>query len=364
MGVGGSGNKEVSSKINSDKRSLDENGKEDKVFEKRLAQFIPPKVAFKGNFSQRSLLIKKDFSPRYISNLTLFQNNILITIDKELQIYNKILKLIFSQKFGKNKDDILSLNPINNETISIACVNEVYIVNFYQNNNKITYEIIQEINDSHLYEVNKSLNNGYLILGGLDKKYSFYEKEKNNEQINANNKYVLVNRISNDHNIDEEYYPVIIDLNNGRILSYSSFDSNIKIIEYYPEQKIIKNIDEYMLFNARLISDKYVLLMGLDYPKYYTLLMDTEALEIVKEWETTDDDLIECVLGENLFLYSSSNRLAIDELIIQDGEFIRKTKYTSNLEKNEKFESIKTFINENTFIAINSKTQLRIYYCK
>ena len=122
--------------------------------------------------------------------------------------------------------------------------------------------------------------------------------------------------------------------------------------------------DDYMLFNASLISGKYVLLMGLDYPKYYTLLMDTEALEIVKEWETTDDDLIECVLGENLFLYSSSNRLAIDELIIQDGEFIRKTKYTSNLEKNEKFESIKTFINENTFIAINSKTQLRIYYCK
>ena len=366
MGVGSSyfGNSQNAIKMDSDKKQLDENENEDKlIFEKKLAQFIPPKVKFKGNFSQRSLIIKRDFSPRYISNLTLFQNNILITIDSELQIYNKILKLIFSNKFGKNKDDILSLNPINNETISIACLYEVYIVNFYQRNNTITYEIIQKINDSNLYEVNKSLNNGYLILGGSDKKYSFYTKEKNNEQINANNKYVLVNQISIGHYLDYEYYPVVIDLNNGRILSNSSYDSNIKIIEYYPKQRIIKSIDDYMLFNARLISGKYVLLMGLDYPKYYSWLMDTETFEFVKKWETPDDDLIECVLGENLFLYSSSVRLAIDELNIEDGEFIRKTKYKFNLEKNEKFETI-TFLNRNTFIAINSKTQLRIYYCK
>ena len=366
MGVGSSylGNSQNAIKMNLDKKQLNENENEDKlIFEKKLAQFIPPKVKFKGNFSQRSLIIKRDFSPRYISNLTLFQNNILITIDSELQIYNKILKLIFSNKFGKNKDDILSLNPINNETISIACLYEVYIVNFYQRNNTITYEIIQKINDSNLYEVNKSLNNGYLILGGSDKKYSFYTKEKNNEQINANNKYVMVNQISIGHYLDYEYYPVVIDLNNGRILSNSSYDSNIKIIEYYPKQRIIKSIDDYMLFNASLISGKYVLLMGLDYPKYYSWLMDTETFEFVKKWETPDDDLIECVLGENLFLYSSSVRLAIDELNIEDGEFIRKTKYQFNLEKNEKFETI-TFLNRNTFIAINSKTQLRIYYCK
>ena len=366
MGAGSSfiGNSQNAITMNSDKKQLDENENEDKlIFEKKLAQFIPPKVKFKGNFSQRSLIIKRDFSPRYISNLTLFQNNILITIDSELQIYNKILKLIFSNKFGKNKDDILSLNPINNETISIACLYEVYIVNFYQRNNTITYEIIQNIRDSNLYEVNKSLNNGYLILGGSDKKYSFYTKEKNNEQINANNKYVMVNQISIGHYLDYEYYPVVIDLNNGRILSNSSYDSNIKIIEYYPKQRIIKSIDDYMLFNARLISGKYVLLMGLDYPKYYSWLMDTETFEFVKKWETPDDDLIECVLSENLFLYSSSVRLAIDELNIEDGEFIRKTKYKFNLEKNEKFETI-TFLNRNTFIAINSKTQLRIYYCK
>ena len=356
MGAGGFGNNKVDSEMNSDKKTLNEN--EDKpIFEKKLAQFIPPKVAFKGDFSQRSLIIKKEFSPRYISNLTLFQHNILITIDSELQIYNKIFKLIFTNKFGKNKDDILSLNPINEETISIACLYEVYIVNFYQRNNKITYEIIQNINDSNLYEVNKLLNNGYLILGGSDKKYSFYKKEKNNEPINANNKYILLNQILIGHYLDYEYYPAVIDLNNGRILSSSSYDNNIKIIEYYPEQRIIKNIDDYMLFNARLISGKYVLLMGLDYPKYYSWLMDTETFEFVKKWETPDDDLIECVLGENLFLYSSSDRLAIDELTVEDGEFIRKTKHKFNLEKNEKFEAI-TFLNENKFIAINSKTQL------
>ena len=294
--------------------------------------------------------------------MTLFQNNILITIDSELQIYNKILKLIFSNKFGKNKDDILSLNPVNNETISIECLYEVYIVNFYQGKNKITYEIIQNINGSHLYEVNKSLNNEYLILGGSYKKYSFYTKENNNGQLNANNKYILVNQISKDHYLDYEYYQVVIDLDNGRILSYSSYENNIKIIEYYPKPRIIKNIDDYMIFNARLISDKYVLLMGLDYPKYYSWLMEWN-IWIFKKWETPDDDLIECVLGENLFLYSLSDRLAIDGLTIKDGEFIRKNKYKFILGKNEKYEVI-TFLNENIFIAINPKTQLRIYYCK
>jgi len=354
------------SNSDTNKQQLDKSIKvkgDELAFKKKLAQFIQPKIKFKGNFSQRSLIIKKDFSPRYISNLTIFQNNILITIDTELQIYNKLLKLIFTEKFGKMNDDILSINPINNETISIACLYEVYIVNFNKKNNIIKHEIIQEINGSSLYEVNETLNKEYLILGCSDKKYSFYKKEKDDEQINSNNKFVLVNKILIDYYIDRDYYPVVVDLNNGRILSYSNYESNIKIIEYNPKLRIIKNIDDYILFNAKLISDKYVLLMGLDYPKYYTWLMDTETFEFVKEWETADDDLIECVLGENLFLYSSSERIAVGEIIKKDEEFIRETKYTHNLEKSEKFLSIK-ILNENTFIAINSDTQLRIYYCK
>ena len=65
--------------------------------------------------------------------------------------------------------------------------------------------------------------------------------------------------------------------------------------------------------------------------------MDTETYEFVKKWEASDDDLIKCILDKNLFLYSSNGRLAIDELIIKDGEFTRKTKYKINLEDNEKF---------------------------
>jgi len=56
MGAGGVGNNVVPSKMNSDKKPLDENGNEDKlIYEKKLAQIIPPKVKFKGNFSKRSL---------------------------------------------------------------------------------------------------------------------------------------------------------------------------------------------------------------------------------------------------------------------------------------------------------------------
>jgi hypothetical protein len=84
----------------------------------------------------------------------------------------------------------------------------------------------------------------------------------------------------------DDDFPDFIDFNNGGILSWLNDDHNIKIIEYFPEQKITLSKNGYQLHNAGLICDKYAILMGLHYPEYDSWLMDTESLEIVKHWVT------------------------------------------------------------------------------
>ena len=72
-------------------------------FEKRIAKYIPPKIYFKGNVSKRTLILQKDFGEQFISNLILFKNYILISVEKEVHFYNKELSLIFKQKFFRRK---------------------------------------------------------------------------------------------------------------------------------------------------------------------------------------------------------------------------------------------------------------------
>ena len=97
--------------------------------------------------------------------------------------------------------------------------------------------------------------------------------------------------------------PDIVDLNNGRIFSWLNDDKNIKVIEYGLNPRIIKSMNGYGLHNAGLVCDRYILLMGLIYPKYYTWVMDTETLEIVYKWKTPHNDSFMCTLSENKFLY-------------------------------------------------------------
>ena len=90
-------------------------------FKKIIAKYIPPKIIFKGNISKRSLISKKVFSAEYgASNLILFKKYIVLTEESVLYFYNKIFKKIFSKKFVEDKEEILCLNPIDNQTIVIS----------------------------------------------------------------------------------------------------------------------------------------------------------------------------------------------------------------------------------------------------
>ena len=202
----------------------------------------------------------------------------------------------------------------------------------------------------------------------MDRKYAFYEIINKNEKINKNNKIQCVYKIDKIHNVYDDDYPEIIDLNNGRILSWLIDDKNIKIIEYGHKPRIIKSINRYSLHNAGLISDKYIILMGLNDSNYYTWLMDSENYEIIRKWTTSRNDCFLCTLYENHFLYGDDTRLAYDEFYIKEGKYKRKNIYESDY--NEKEDNWKKrygnieFLSENTFITYNRNGELLLFYCE
>ena len=342
-------------------------------FEKKIAKYIPPKILFKGDVSKRSLLTKKVFAAEYgASNLILFKKYIVLTEESVLYFYNKIFKPIFSKNFledAEKKHEILSLNAIDNQTIVIAATDKVRIVNFYEKKpSQITYEIIQEIKGTLFYAVNVKLSNGYLLLGGMDRKYAFYELKNKNSKVSSNNKYKLVSKIELVHNVYDDDSPGVEDLNNGRLFSWLNDDDNIKVIEYFPKQRIIKSMNGYGLHDAGLICDKYLLLMGLTYPIYISWLMDTETLDIVKEWITPQNDSFNCSIGLNKFIYSSTSRIACDEFIVKNGEFIRKNLYEAYFreDKSEDWRNrfgVYLVLDENTFVGIDFNGIIQIFYC-
>jgi hypothetical protein len=210
--------------------------------------------------------------------------------------------------------------------------------------------------------------NGYLLLCGYDRKYAFYELNNKNEKVSSKNKYKLVSKIEKVHNVYDDDTPGIVDLNNGRIFSWLNDDKNIKVIEYSPKQRIIKSMNGYGLHNAGLICDKYLLLMGLIYPEYFSWLMDTETLEIVKKWKTPQNDSFNCSLGLNKFIYSSTSRIACDEFFIKNGEFIRKNIYETyyKKDKGEDWEhsfGVQLVLDEKTFIGQDFNGKIMVFYC-
>jgi hypothetical protein len=339
-------------------------------FEKKIAKYIPPKIKFKGNIVNRKIIKELNFGEIFISNLTLFKTYILLTVDSTLHFYDKTLKLIFEHKFVEPGKEVLSLNNYNDETLIMGADDKVLVINIYDKNSQITYEVIQEFKDTEFYCLNEKLYNGFLLIGGMDRKYGFYEVIHKKEKISKDNKFQLKFKIHKVHNVYDDDCPGIVDLNNGRLFSWLNDDKNIKVIEYSSRKpRIIKSKNGYGLHNAGLLCDKYLLLMGLTYPKYYSWLMDTETLNIVYAWNTPQNDSFMCTLSENKFLYGSETRFACDEFSAKDGKFSRKNLYNSKFRENitdrdwEESYGIREFLDENTFITYNMAGRLMIFKC-
>ena len=338
-------------------------------FEKKLAKYIPPKIVFEGDLRKRTLVCTKYCEDKYSSGITIFKNYFLYSATDTLRVLNKNLKIVYSSKIVDNGNEIFGLEPINDESIIIVASDKVRIINLnVEKEEQISHEIIQEIEETKLYCNSKILNNGYLLLAGGDRAYYFYDLEKKGQKFGKDNKYKLIGKVTDVHNVYDDDFPDCIDLNNGRILSWLNDDHNIKIIEYFPEQKIIMSKNGFQLHDAGLISDKYIILMGLHYPQYDSWVMDTETLEIVKHWITPQNDsFVEC-FKENIFFYSSTSRIACDEFIVKDGEFIRKNLYEVYYSEDKKENmderwSINNLIDECTFITKTWAEKIMIFKC-
>ena len=159
--------------------------------------------------------------------------------------------------------------------------------------------------------------------------------------------------IENVHNVYNDDTPHIIDLNSGYLFSMMNDDNNIKLIQYEGDFKIITSLDGYTLHDAGLISDKFILLKGLTYPKFYTWLFDLEKLKIVKEWETPYNDGFVQVISKNRFLTGEGDkqRFALQEVIEENGDYILKDIYVTNYQGFESFYG-NIFLDEKSFITI------------
>jgi len=155
------------------------------------------------------------------------------------------------------------------------------------------------------------------------------------------------------HKVLIEDLPTIIDLNNGFILSYTHCESDIVIVQYDGEIKLIKKIIEkkYEWDTAELISDKYVLFKALSSPDYNTCLFDVEKLKIVKAWDTDIRDSFIQPICQNKFFTGSDRRFTISEIKEDNEEIVIKEIFVTDYQGFDVF-AYPLILDEQTFLTL------------
>jgi Txe/YoeB family toxin of Txe-Axe toxin-antitoxin module len=337
----------------------------------KYAKFIPPKLEFKGDLTKMQVKNKISFGDAFISRLMMFKGYIILNVNNGIAFYEKETYIkIFQEDF--TTDDILSIKKLDDDTLLIAAFDKTRIIRFEEKEpKKISYELIQEITDTDFYYIGELLSNGLLLLAGGDQKYVFYQLENfvSDRRISKNNLFKKIGEIEKVHNVYNDDFARVIDLNSGYLFSMMNDDKNIKIIQYEGDFKIIKNIDGYQLHDACLISDKYVVLKGLTHPKYYTWLFDVEKLEVVKKWETPENDGFALCISENKFFTGSTLSLAISVIEENNGNLELKDIYrVKYADVKDEYDFEKQFIdilllNENSFIGCSYNSILAVIDC-
>ena len=319
----------------------------------KYAKFIQPEIEFKGNIEKMEILSKVILGYTFAHSPFFFMGYYVFRMDISVVFYNSTTYTqVFKEDF--TNDELFVVKKLDDDTLLINDNEKAKIVRFYENEpKKITYEIIQEFKDTEFYYLGEILSNGLLLLGGLDKKYSFYRLEHHeaDKKVNKNNLYKKIGELNNVHNVYDDDVPHIIDLNSGYLFSMMNDDKNIKLIQYEGDFKIIKSWDGYTLHDAGLISDKYIVLKGLTYPEYFTWLLDLEKLEIVKTWKTPNNDSFVQVIAKNKFLTGTDNRFALQEIKEENGDFVLNDLMTTGFQGFERFYG-NIFLDEKTFITL------------
>ena len=209
----------------------------------KYAKYIPPEVEFKGNITKMKIETKVELGYAFVNRPMYFLGYFVTCVNKSLSFYNSnTYNLVFKQDFAEDKDDILSFNKLDDDTLIITNNKSARIIRFYENEpEKITFEVIQEIKETEFYHMAEKLSNGLLLLGGLDKKYVFYRLEhyEADQKVSKGNLYKKVGEIENVHNVYDG--KCVKDLDNfGRnIKNIIVIDSKINIPKKYKNNLIL-----------------------------------------------------------------------------------------------------------------------------
>ena len=323
----------------------------------KYGKFIPPKIEFKGDITKMKIVTKVKLGYAFASRPLFFMGFLVFHFDKSLAFYNQnTFNLIAKISFAGEEEEIYSFKPIDKDTLLITNDSSARIIRFsVPEPKKIEYEVIQEIKETKYYYLGEKLSNDLIVLGGYDKKYCFYKLEhyEADKRVSKDNLYKKIGEIENVHNVYDDDTPHIIDLNSGYLFSMMNDDNNIKLIQYEGDFKIITSFDGYTLHDAGLISDRFIVLKGLTYPKYYTWLFDLEKLKIVKEWETQYNDCFVQITSENRFLTGipDQSRFALQEIKEENGDYFLNDVYVTDYQGFESFFG-NIFLDEKSFITI------------
>jgi len=192
------------------------------------------------------LLYKIPLELSHLDRINFFKGYILIKLGNGIAFLEKdTYNIIYNQEL--EVEEINTINIVDEDILIIAAFDKIRIIRFEEKEpKKFTYEIIQEICDTDLYYAGIILSNGLLFTSEEDEKYSFYRLEKydTNKKLIKDNLYKEIGEVNNVHRVLIEDLPTIIDLNNGFLLSYTHCQSDIVIIQYDGEIKLIKKIIE------------------------------------------------------------------------------------------------------------------------
>ena len=300
--------------------------------------------------------------PDFVHNILIFQSYLITSLSNKITFFNmNTYEKVFEEKIFE--EEIIKIIKINEDTLSLISLNGSLLVKFSQNkfNKKINYDIIQEINYNEGFYNGIYLSNENLVYSSFDKKLIFYRLKKfplNKifSKFNIYDKYFIFDNI---HNILEKQFPGLIDLKNGKIISWMFDDKNIKIIDY-EEMEIIKNINDYFVQDVCLINNKNVIIKIFEPQNFYSLLFDIEKFEVIKKFNSKENEYGIVFIQENKYISFSHKEIIVYYINESNGEFSQNEISCRKNNINDNVSDILIW-DKNTLIIVENNEKIIIY---
>lgn len=270
----------------------------------------------------------------------LFYNNKFI---KDETIYYELIN-----SYDYDGNDIVSVGVDNNNDKGL----DKGIISIYNDKFKKTKEKIFNIGNSSIFNKVISLDDGYLIVGNIN-------KFKTNKGIIVKYNKKLEIEYTKENKYDSIYYDIKKYNDNYIICGYSNHKGYILIIDKNGKKIKSKDLDDNTIFNEIFIYDNDIFVVGSKDKNKGIIYKLDENLEVINSnyYNNTDEDGFTSIVYLNDNLYISLNNKTKEEDI--DASIIRydyNLNYIDELvynnKEHEKF--VKLISDEDKVIAIGN----------